>query len=82
MHYDPRPRTADHGDPDSAGAFEERPSRRSRATTTRAPSPSASAGPVGSGKTALLLALCRALRDDYSSPSSPTTSSRARTPSS
>ena len=40
-------------------------------------------GPVGSGKTALVDALCKRLRDALSSsPRSPTTSTRARTPSS
>jgi hypothetical protein len=39
-------------------------------------------GPVGSGKTALLDALCKRLRDAIRSPSSPTTSTPARTRSS
>ena len=38
-------------------------------------------GPVGSGKTALVEALCRAFGPSSTSPSSPTTSTRARTPS-
>ena len=70
-----------HGDPDSAGAFEERAAPLARDFHARAFTVGIG-GPVGSGKTALLLALCRALRDDNNSPSSPTTSSRARTPSS
>ena len=39
--------------------------RRWRATIASARSPIGIGGPVGSGKTALLLALCRLLRDDY-----------------
>ena len=39
-------------------------------------------GPVGSGKTATVAALCRTLRDRCPSPWSPTTSTPARTPSS
>jgi Ni2+-binding GTPase involved in maturation of urease and hydrogenase len=35
-------------------------------------------GPVGSGKTALLLALCRALRDEYNIGASISTRNRAR----
>jgi hypothetical protein len=39
-------------------------------------------GPVGSGKTALMDALCKRLRDATTSPPSPTTSTPRRTPSS
>ena len=62
----PRPRPPHHA----------RAIRTARARSTSAPAPLARdfharaftvgiGGPVGSGKTALLLALCRALRDDY-----------------
>ena len=67
MHYLP----ADHTHPHDLRAGRSWPVRRRRrrslaATFANARSRSASAGPVGSGKTALLLALCRLLRDDYS----------------
>ncbi len=52
-----------HGDPDSPGAFDERPAPLARDFHARAFTVGIG-GPVGSGKTALLLALCRALRDD------------------
>ncbi len=52
-----------HGDPDIAGAFDERPAPLARDFHARAFTVGIG-GPVGSGKTALLLALCRALRDD------------------
>jgi urease accessory protein len=63
MHYLPHDRTHAH-DPEGPGTFAARgaaPSRdyRERAFTIGI------GGPVGSGKTALLLALCRLLRDDY-----------------
>src|SRR5687768_7674390 len=51
-------------DPDAPGLFEERPGRLARDYTSRAFTVGIG-GPVGSGKTALLLALCRLLRDDY-----------------
>jgi urease accessory protein len=50
--------------PDGAGAFAERPTRLHRNYETRAFTVGIG-GPVGSGKTALLLALCRALRDRH-----------------
>jgi urease accessory protein len=62
MHYIPG-QTRTQGDPDSAGAFEERPAPLARDYHARAFTVGIG-GPVGSGKTALLLALCRALRDD------------------
>ena len=62
MHYIPG-QPHHHGDPDSAGAFEERPAPLARDFHARAFTVGIG-GPVGSGKTALLLALCRALRDD------------------
>jgi urease accessory protein len=51
-------------DPDTPGVFSERPGRLARDYRTRAFTIGIG-GPVGSGKTALLLALCRLLRDDY-----------------
>jgi urease accessory protein len=52
-------------DPDTPGVFSQRPGRLERDYRTRAFTIGIG-GPVGSGKTALLLALCRMLRDDYS----------------
>ena len=60
MHYIPGQA---YGDPDNPGAFEERPAPLARDFHARAFTVGIG-GPVGSGKTALLLALCRALRDD------------------
>ncbi len=67
MHYLPRDHTHphDHEDPAGPGSFGDRrpPIRRdyrARAFTVGI------GGPVGSGKTALLLALCRRLRDEHS----------------
>ena len=62
LHHDPH-HPHEHPDPAEPGTFETRavPHRRnfaSRAFTVGI------GGPVGSGKTALLLALCRALRDE------------------
>ena len=64
MHYLP----SDHNpygqvDPDVPGVFSERPGPLARDYRSRAFTVGIG-GPVGSGKTALLLALCRALRDD------------------
>jgi urease accessory protein len=64
MHYLPHDPSHSHDDPRGPGAFtERRVSRRGdyheRAFTIGI------GGPVGSGKTALLLALCRLLRDQY-----------------
>ena len=47
------------------GLFRERDAPQAARLRASARSRSASAGPVGSGKTALVLALCRALRDRY-----------------
>jgi len=52
-------------DPETPGAFNERPSRLDRDYRSRAFTVGIG-GPVGSGKTALLLALCRMLRDEHS----------------
>src|SRR5258706_11478795 len=67
MHYLPNEHThpQDHDEPDGPGLFQARRppidrDYRSRAFTVGI------GGPVGSGKTALLLALCRLLRDNYS----------------
>jgi len=67
MHYLPDDHTHahDHDEPEGPGVFQARRAPidrdyRSRAFTVGI------GGPVGSGKTALLLALCRLLRDDYS----------------
>ena len=60
MHYIPGQA---YGDPDNPGAFEERPAPLARDFHARAFTVGIG-GPVSSGKTALLLALCRALRDD------------------
>jgi urease accessory protein len=62
MHYVPG-QPHHHRDPDDAGAFDERPAPLDRDYHARAFTVGIG-GPVGSGKTALLLALCRALRDD------------------
>src|SRR6187431_35255 len=52
-------------EPETPGVFSERPARLDRDYRSRAFTVGIG-GPVGSGKTALLLALCRMLRDDYS----------------
>ena len=52
-------------DPETPGVFTERPARLDRDYRSRAFTVGIG-GPVGSGKTALLLALCQMLRDDYS----------------
>jgi urease accessory protein len=62
-HYDPH-HPHDHSDPVDPGTFEERPLARTRDFRARAFTVGIG-GPVGSGKTALLLALCRALRDRH-----------------
>lgn len=67
MHYlpnDPR-HTHDHDDPASPGAFADRAAPLARDYRQRAFTVGIG-GPVGSGKTALLLALCRLLRDRMS----------------
>ena len=67
----PRPRFHHHPDhhdepefPAGAGTFEDRDAPLARDYAARAFTVGIG-GPVGSGKTALLLALCRALRDTY-----------------
>src|SRR6266849_1774844 len=55
----------DHEHADHPGHFHERPAARRRDFSARAFTVGVG-GPVGSGKTALLLALCRALRDRLS----------------
>jgi urease accessory protein len=67
MHYLPHDHEHphDHGDPDGPGLFQARRGPINRDYSARAFTVGIG-GPVGSGKTALLLALCRLLRDDYS----------------
>src|SRR5215510_12067714 len=66
MHYLPHDRAQSlyPTDPDTAGTFDARPARLERDYRSRALTIGIG-GPVGSGKTALLLALCRMLRGDY-----------------
>jgi urease accessory protein len=59
FHHDP-----DHPHAHGAGMFHQRPTRVARDYSSRAFTVGIG-GPVGSGKTALLLALCRLLRDDH-----------------
>ena len=63
FHHAPDPHTHD-GDPTSAGSFSQRSAPKRRDYIGRAFTVGIG-GPVGSGKTALLLALCRKLRDTY-----------------
>src|SRR5918992_2033215 len=63
FHHAPHPHTHDD-DPTSPGAFERRAQPRRRDYLARSFTVGIG-GPVGSGKTALLLALCRKLRDRY-----------------
>ena len=62
FHHSPEPH--DHGDPASPGVFHLRPGRKTRDYRSRSFTVGIG-GPVGSGKTALLLALCRELRDRH-----------------
>jgi urease accessory protein len=66
MHYLPRDHRHPHTDdePDGPGVFVERAGPLERDYGARAFTIGIG-GPVGSGKTALLLALCRMLRDEY-----------------
>ncbi len=66
MHYLPRNHThlPEHDEPDGPGLFHDRGRPLARDYKARAFTIGIG-GPVGSGKTALLLALCRMLRDDY-----------------
>jgi urease accessory protein len=54
-----------HDEPEDPGAFQDRPAPIARDYRSRAFTIGIG-GPVGSGKTALLLELCKMLRDDYS----------------
>jgi urease accessory protein len=66
MHYMPnQPHSHYHDDPEGPGLFEDRAAPIARDFRSRAFTVGIG-GPVGSGKTALLLALCRHLRDKYS----------------
>src|ERR1700676_450283 len=62
FHHAPSPH--DHDDPAHRGVFDKRDSPRARDYRARSFTIGIG-GPVGSGKTALLLALCRKLRDRY-----------------
>jgi urease accessory protein len=66
MHYMPHDHTHPHthDDPDGPGVFDERSAPLRRDYRERAFTIGIG-GPVGSGKTALLLALCRMLRDEF-----------------
>ena len=66
MHYLPHDHTHSpkDGEPDGPGLFQHRRPALERDYHARAFTVGIG-GPVGSGKTALLLALCRRLRDDY-----------------
>ncbi len=65
MHFIPGDPNHAHDDPASPGTYQERRAALARDYASRAFTIGIG-GPVGSGKTALLLALCRMLRDDYS----------------
>lgn len=62
FHHTPEPH--DHAEPVHAGYFHQRDTPRTRDYGSRSFTVGIG-GPVGSGKTALLLALCRSLRDRY-----------------
>jgi len=64
MHYLPHDHSHSHDEPPGPGAFDRRQSSLARDFRERAFTIGIG-GPVGSGKTALLLALCRLLRDDF-----------------
>jgi urease accessory protein len=63
FHHASQPHTHD-GDPTTPGSFSQRAAPKRRDYTTRSFTVGIG-GPVGSGKTALLLSLCRRLRDRY-----------------
>jgi urease accessory protein len=66
MHYIPNhPHSHEYDEPAGPGLFDDRATPLSRDFRSRAFTIGIG-GPVGSGKTALLLALCRRLRDRYS----------------
>src|SRR5688572_16257802 len=66
MHYMPnQPHSHYHDEPQGPGHYEDRAAPLARDFRSRAFTIGIG-GPVGSGKTALLLALCRRLRDQYS----------------
>ena len=66
MHYMPnQPHSHYHDEPHGPGNYEDRAAPLARDFRSRAFTIGIG-GPVGSGKTALLLALCRRLRDQYS----------------
>ena len=67
MHYLPHDHSHlhDHDEPSGPGSFQDRRAPLARDYRLRAFTIGIG-GPVGSGKTALLLALCRLLRDEYS----------------
>jgi urease accessory protein len=58
------PSAHEHGDPTAPGLFSQRPAPKRRNYRERSYTVGIG-GPVGSGKTALLLALCRRLRDRH-----------------
>jgi len=64
MHYLPHDHTHAHDEPPGPGSFSHRQATLTRNYRERAFTIGIG-GPVGSGKTALLLALCQHLRDDY-----------------
>jgi urease accessory protein len=64
MHYLPHDHTHHHDEPPGPGSFSGRQGTLARDFRERAFTIGIG-GPVGSGKTALLLGLCRLLRDDY-----------------
>src|SRR5262245_50736664 len=63
FHHAPYPHSHE-SDPTTPGSFSQRAAPKRRDYGTRSFTVGIG-GPVGSGKTALLLALCRALRDKY-----------------
>ena len=64
FHHHPHDHTHDRPEFEDAGTFERRAAPLARDYRARAFTVGIG-GPVGSGKTALLLALCRLLRDEY-----------------
>src|SRR5689334_10017839 len=64
MHYLPHDHTHHHNEPPGPGSFAQRQAVLPRDFGERAFTIGIG-GPVGSGKTALLLALCRLLREDF-----------------